>query len=109
MEKTHFGQHDDCFGCKVQGIQFGAGVKTFPKNYYDSQAVEYTFGGPEAQEEYIDRMEGLPLKWRTENGHRVPYKKDKVGDWTRATEKDMDRVMYGSSKRAEKISREDVG
>jgi len=23
MERTHFGQHDGCFGCKLQGIQFG--------------------------------------------------------------------------------------
>jgi hypothetical protein len=86
---------------KLKSIQFSAGAKTYPKNYYDNEAVEQVFGGEEAQAEYLDAVEGLPLKW----DKKTPYKKDKAGDYVKADSKDMTRVMYGSSKREKEASR----
>lgn len=88
-----------CFKHKIKTLQFGAGAKTFPKNYYDSEAVDYIFGGKEGREEYLDVMEGVPLKW----DGKTPYRQDQTGDWTKATEKDMQRVMYGSASNERKI------
>jgi hypothetical protein len=97
----HFVQ--DCFGCKVAGIQFSAGAKTYPKNYYDQAAVDYTFGGQEARDEYMEIVDGMPLKWREEGGRRVAYRKDKVGDYVKADAADLRRVMHGGKKAEKKL------
>lgn len=90
------------FKDKLKTIQFGAGAKTFPKNYYDASALADINMTSDGREEHLEITEGMPLRWHTDaQGHRTPYRKDKVGDYVRATEKDLDRVMYGSPRRKE--------
>ena len=79
---------------KLRSIQFSAGAKTYPKNYYDKQALDQIGFDEAGKQEHLDIMEGKPLKW--DKG--VPYRKDKVGDYIRASEKDMNQVMYGSDR-----------
>lgn len=89
----------DCFRCKLLDVQFSAGAKTYPKNYYDNQALEQLGFTEEGREEHMDIVEGMPLKW----DRKTPYRKDKVGDYVKATDKDVQRMMYGSAKRAKKL------
>jgi len=85
------------FKDKLKSIQFSAGAKTYPRNYYDSQALEQIGMDAEGREEHLEVTEGMPLRWRTDaQGNRTAYRKDKVGDYVKATEQDLDRVMYGS-------------
>jgi hypothetical protein len=87
---------------KLKSIQFGAGAKTYPKNYYDSQALDQLGFDEAGREEHLDITEGMPLRWHTDaKGQRTPYRKDKVGDYVKATDKDLDRVRYGSPRRKE--------
>lgn len=83
------------FKDKLKSIQFSAGAKTYPKNYYDQQALDQINMTKDGVEEYKDTMEGTPLKW----DKRTPYVKDKTGDYVKATDKDMTRIMYGSKRR----------
>jgi hypothetical protein len=81
---------------KLKTIQFGVSTQNpgSRKNYYDKDSVEQVFGGAEAQNDYLETMEGIPLKW----DGPVPYRKDKAGDYVRADEKDMNRIMYGTNR-----------
>lgn len=81
---------------KLKSIQFSAGAKTYPKNYYDKQALEQVGFTDEGREEHLEVTEGTPLKWHK----RTPYIKDKAGDYVKADEKDMERVMYGGRQKA---------
>lgn len=78
---------------KIRSIQWGVSAQNpgTRKNYYDADALADTFGGQEAQEEYLDAVEGVPLKW--DKG--VPYNKDKAGDYVRSDERTLERVLYG--------------
>lgn len=89
---------DLSFREKLKTIQFGVSTKNpgSRKNYYDKDSVEQVFGGEEARAEYVETMSGKPLRWRTERGRRVPYYKDKTGDYVKADEGTMNEVMYGS-------------
>ena len=86
---------------KLKSIQFSAGAKTYPKNYYDNQALEQLGFTDEGREEHLDVTEGTPLKW----DKKTPYLKDKAGDYVKATDKDMTRVMYGSPRREKEAGR----
>lgn len=78
------------FKAKLRTIQFSAGAKTYPKNYYDSEALDDSFG-PD-REGYVDEVtHGVgPLK-RGPDGF---YKKNRHGEYERATEKDVDELLY---------------
>jgi hypothetical protein len=78
---------------KLRSIQWGVSTQSpgALKNYYDSELVDEVFGGDEGRDEYLEAVEGIPLKWEND----VPYYKDKVGDYVAADEKVMNRVMYG--------------
>ena len=89
---------DTCFKHKIKSIQFSAGAKTYPKNYYDQGALDQINMTKEGNEERLEMLEGVDLRWRTEHGKRVPYAKDKVGDYVKADERTMDRVVYGSKR-----------
>lgn len=81
---------------KLKTLQFSAGAKTYPKNYYDNQALEQLGFTEEGRDEHLETMEGMPLKW----DKKTPYRKDKHGDYVKATDKDMERVMYGGRQKA---------
>jgi len=96
------GRCEKCaFKEKLHSIQFSAGAKTYPKNYYDQEALNQIGMDKEGLEEYKDTMEGLPLKW----DKKTPYKKDKTGDYVKADNKDMQRIMYGGSRREKEAGR----
>jgi len=81
---------------KLKTLQFSAGAKTYPKNYYDNEALEQLGFTEEGKDEYLETMEGIPLKW----DKKTPYKKDKTGDYVKADKKDMERVMFGGVRQA---------
>jgi hypothetical protein len=89
------------FKDKLKTIQFSAGAKTYPKNYYDQEALNQIGMDKEGLEEYKDVMEGTPLKW----DKKTPYIKDKAGDYVQADHKDMTRIMHGSAKREKEAGR----
>ena len=80
------------FAQKVKGIQFSAAAKTFPRNYYDTQAVNSQFGA-DAQEKMLDDTDGIGALRRGSNGEL--YRRDRqTGDYVRATEQEVDRLLF---------------
>ena len=70
------------FALKVKGIQFSAGAKTYPRNYYDTQAVNSQFGS-DARELMLEETDGVGALRRDSSG--TLYRQDRsTGDYVRA-------------------------
>jgi hypothetical protein len=80
------------FADKVKGIQFSAGAKTFPRRYYDTQAVEAQFGVT-AREQMLEETAGVGPLGRASDGGL--YRQDRqTGDFVRATEQEVDALLF---------------
>lgn len=80
------------FSDKVKGIQFSAGAKTYPRNYFDTQAVNSQFGA-NAREQMLEDTAGVGPLRRAEDGSL--YRQDRqTGDFIRATEQEVDSILF---------------
>lgn len=80
------------FAEKVQGIQFSAGAKTFPRNYYDTQAVNSQFGVT-AREQMLEDTNGVGPLQRATDGSL--YRRDRqTGDFVQASAQEVDALLF---------------
>jgi hypothetical protein len=80
------------FAEKVKGIQFSAGAKTYPRNYYDTQAVNSQFG-TNARERMLEETAGVGPLRRGEDGGL--YKQDRqTGDFIQASAQEVDSLLF---------------
>lgn len=80
------------FAEKVKGIQFSAGARTYPRNYYDTQAVEAQFGTT-AREQMLEETSGVGPLRQGDDGSL--YRQDRqTGDFVRATEQEVDALLF---------------
>lgn len=98
-----------CFYHKLHTLTFGSvpgGARQ--RSGFDKEALEHQFGNLERNEhDMMEATEGLgALKW--DKGEAF-HKDRKTGDYVKLTASDYDRLMYGSSRAAEKASSDSTG
>jgi hypothetical protein len=91
-----------CFRHKLRSLSWGRvpGGAREGKNYFDREALESQIGDLDRNAAYTrEATEGYgALRW--DNGEAY-YQDRNTGDFNKATASDMDKVMYGSSRRKE--------
>lgn len=123
---SHTTYQDGCFACKLKTLEFGivpGGYRQESGHYIDTLAVEEMFPR-EGYEQILDDTDGvgtLRPDWRKRRrvqhvdaeGNPTSatytqdlealYKRDRQGEWEQASERDIDKVLFGPRGKDEDI------